>query len=416
MSQPYRPDFDRLPIKSEKNGFISNYKRPLTVTAICAAFITAAGVYYLSQPKAIKVAATDGLASISKPSLQPETTPKISLPQMSFNELAKQPSIEEPYSLSFAPEGTSAKLGPFNQSSFFPVYKEGGKYIVLTPKVLKKDDGNTYMTIDTNIANLAQKYDFQAIGINLKVGKEIVAQNINEVGKPISFKVSGKLEEALKSNKKINFQVMALRKVGSTRHYHIVASYANGVLDGSAPKGLESITSSLYESGLKVKASLGKSGAYDRIPTLIEQYVGEKNTDNASIQPPTLARWEKDFKQKVFQAADLYKSALSRGFGHSKSLEHVIEHSDLPGLDTKQDAYEAVYLARNFGHEAVIGRWNSKLFVGPEISNYVKGLKYATNQAGKRIFTNKDILEHVAEKYGHSMSNSTLKKYLTMAC
>lgn len=351
---------------------------------------------------------------------------------------------------------TSATLPLPDTATFEPKFSDVEEYNVRLPLEMRQataEEKKSYGLKDTNYIvirpctkEIAEKNNLQGFGVNIVVDGKFISKSYNRAGETVFIPVSGDLETAVNSSdKEIRFQVMGLRQVGDSNYFYIVASYRNGVFDkekSAAPAAqttdysLEAVIDSsdgLKTAGISesISASIDNYVAVGRavrtepagkgyepgkksLTTLIEKYISTRNPSSNVIDNDIITQWTSDFEQGVKQAAECYKEARNQGMSHYESLRQTVDNSEMGAIQKSRDAYEALKLAQSMGDDVVIGRWDKRLVNEQKVSAYVTQLHSAIGTNGERLYTTKDILSQVEQQYGHTMSATTMGKYLKM--
>ncbi|MFH1848813.1 MAG: hypothetical protein ABH879_01350 [archaeon] len=331
-------------------------------------------------------------------------------------------------------------------------------------------DAGKYLVFGAGASGYADANGFQAVGVNVVKNGQIIGKGRSEVGTAVHIPLSDELKAALNEGD-VGFQVMALRQIGHTDNYWIAASYANGVFDpldapitSDIPTDLQvgfelgdvvdsgfsdSATAAgvgavalagigtaailrrdddetdaeeiagrleLYQViGAKAKDGLTRNGNYGSERTVtpaVEKYIDARNTNGALLFASDVDRLLDEFELGAKEVAALYSNARAEGRTHSQSLAIAAEQSTMPGVETRTDAYDAIKVAQELGEKVVVGKWDRNFADDAEVVQFVGSFHASKDSAGKRMYKNRDILAHVADQFGHTMSETTMRGYL----
>jgi len=340
---------------------------------------------------------------------------------------------------SLMPKKAAIVLHIPSNGHFDPKYSATENYSVHAPAIVEipsadvqKAEGlenKEYLVMSPNSELAAKKGNYDRIGINVVVGGEIVSRGYNDVGKDVYIPMNDTIKDALERGKTVEYQGMALRKIKDG--YNMVASYANGVLDKvkkvtsqAVPSKGDNLDGIIQENDEdQDNSQQNEFPDFDEMKnqtwhvnndrpepidrnskSLLEKYVSDRTINGDRFENSYID----EFNQNMMKAADQYNSSMSEGKSHFESLRDVVENADLAAFEKSKDASEALYISQKLGSDVTVKRWNSSLFDNSEVSSYISDLK----GDGK---TMNDIKSAVTDKYNHTISDTTVRKYLKLA-
>ncbi|MBI5389193.1 hypothetical protein HZB01_02310 [Candidatus Woesearchaeota archaeon] len=359
-----------------------------------------------------------------------------------------------------------AVLGLPQRGNFDPAFSFTSSYTVLNP--VEVQDGR--LVFRHGATALGHQYGFDAVGVNITANKAIVGKAYSRLGDDITIPLTDDMKSALNTGG-AGFQVMALKQMGRTNKYTIVASYANGrfglpstpvaqevhlpapsagnTLEGLlADTALQQMVDQGYGSfavegtngsssvaylkpvtgpdderlqqyismGNKVRSSLPaalREGAHRQkvLTTVIEKYLSGRSGEVLDGQQ--VRKYLDEFECDVAEVADLYMGARQKGLSHATALEHAAQESAIGGVACATDAYECLKIAQHMGLKVTIGRWDKTFFDEQDVGSFIAGLYAQKDVHGKKTYATKEILAQVADHFGHTMSESTMRNYLS---